>query len=300
MPSAADIFKDKIKHLTDSEAALVKAVIKYQADVYELIASEYLPQFDTENGVLLDTPKNANLIAQIDVYFDKLEKVVARDVLSPMVKNILDTVSLNAEYYIALGFKKTVVDTLFKDKFNLEAKLGITPTGRLNKNGYLYKLGQTQQVRQELKDYVIKSLTGDVPFLEFQLGFRNLVIGNKRVKGLNVDGSLKRYFDQYAIDAFSQTDAITNKQAANELQLDHFIYEGSIIKTTRPFCAKRAGKAFSVKETKNWKNDPDLVDKKTKDSYRPLVERGRYRCRHAIRYITKALYEELTGQKAKE
>ena len=49
---------------------------------------------------------------------------------------------------------------------------------------------------------------------------------------------------------------------------------------------KRAGKVFSTEETKTWKNDPDLVEPKTKDTYSPLIERGRYNCRHWIDYIS--------------
>lgn len=299
MPSAKDIFDNKLKRLASAEESLAAAVLKYQNSLYGLLASEYLPLFDVEDGVLANSPKNDRLIGQIDRYFDRLEKAMNRDILAPLFKGFLETAKLSAEYYNALGFKKAVVDKLLRDKIRLEAKLGVTPTGRLDKKGYLYRLGQTSQVRQELKEYVIKNLTGDTAFLDFQLGFRNLVVGNRRVKGLATQGALQRYFDQYAIDSFAQTDATVNKQFAHELQLKHFIYEGSLIKTSRAFCKKRAGEAFEVKETKTWKDDPDLIDKKTKDTYKPLIERGRYRCRHSIRYITEALYRELKGLPAK-
>lgn len=288
-----ELFEAKVAQLLKAEQDLDAAVVAHQQKLFELLVSEYLPLFDLEDGVIIDSPNNDALIAKLDAYFDKLEKAMYRDVLGGYATNLLQSAEASGEYYIALGFKRTVVTNLLRDKVRLEAKLGITPTGRLQKDGYLYRLGKTEQVRQQLKDYVIRNLTGDTSFLDFQLGFRNLVIGNKRVQGLATTGVLQRYFDQYAYDSFNQLDATANKQLAANLELKHFVYEGSVIKTTRPFCRKRAGKAYTVKETKKWKDDPDLVDKKTKDSYRVLVERGRYRCRHFIRYITEELYNEL-------
>ena len=288
--TADQIFAEKIAFLLNAEASLDKSVVDIQRRLFELIASEYLPLFEVVDGVVIDSLKNDALINNIDNYFDKLQKALHKDVLGVFASSLIQGSEMSAAYYVNLGFKKTVVNKLLKDKVRLEKRLGITSTGKLRKNGYLFRLGQATQVREQLKNYVLNSLTGDVSFLDFQLGFRNLVIGNRKQKGLATTGSLQRYFDQYAYDAFNDLDAVANKQLATNLGLEHFIYEGSIIDTTRPFCRKRAGKAYTVKETKKWKNDPDLIDKKTKDSYRPLVERGRYRCRHFIKYITRELY----------
>ena len=280
------IFKEKIAFLLSSERDTEKAVIAHQKKLFEILVSEYLPLFELEDGIIANTKANDLLISQIDKYFDRLEKALHRDVLGPFAKSLLESASISKEYYVALGFKKKIVNGLLRDKVRVESTLGITSSGKLRKNGYLFRLGKTEQVRQQLRDFVLNSITGDVSFLDFQLGFRNLVLGNKRVKGLNTDGSLQRYFDQFAYDSFNNVDALVNKQLATNLNLKHFIYEGSTIKTSRKFCIKRAGKAFRVSDTKKWKNDPDLIEKRTKESYKPLIERGRYRCRHFIKYIT--------------
>lgn len=300
MPKTAnEIFAEKVNHLVASEKRLDKAVIAHQRKLYELIVSEYLPRFKLADGVIIDSPANDALLREVDNLFSKLEKTMYRDVIGTFAADLLKSAEISAEYYVGgLGFKKGVVDSLLADKVRLENRIGMTPSGRLRRDGYLYKLGQTPQVRQDLLNYVTKSLTGDVSFLDFQLGMRNLVIGNRRQKGLAVDGRLKKYFDQYAYDTFNQMDAVANKQLATNLNLEHFIYEGSLIDTSRKFCEKRAGKAFSIAEAQKWKNDPDLIDKKTKDSYRPLIDRGRYRCRHFLKYITKELYDELKGREA--
>jgi hypothetical protein len=81
------------------------------------------------------------------------------------------------------------------------------------------------------------------------------------------------------------------------LGLKWFIYQGSNIKTTRPFCRKKAGKVFSVEEAAKWRNDPDLVGKSSAATYNPLLERGRYNCRHHIGYISERLAKRLAPEK---
>lgn len=300
MSDKADkIFDKKVKFLASAEKKFDDRVVKFQDELLDTILLEYLPLFDIENGSISNSAANIALLNSVDNYFDRLEKNLHRDVLGFFSSAILESTTLSAEYYVGLGFKRTVVSNILKNKISLESLLGITPSGKLKKDKYLYRLGKTEQARQQLKDYVLKNLTGDVSFMDFQLGFRNLVIGNKRVKPLATTGFLQRYFDQYAYDKFNEFDAFTNNQFAAGLGLKHFIYEGSLISTSRNFCAKRAGKAFRISETKSWKNDPDLIDKKTKNAYRPLIERGRYRCRHFIKYITEELYNEITNN-AKE
>ena len=284
------IFQDKIDFLLKAEKRLDKAVAAHQRKLFDILILEYLPLFEVEDGIVLSSAKNDALLSKIDSLFDKLLNTMYKDVIGPFAADLLKSAEISAQYYVGLGFEKKVITKLLRTKVRLEKKLGITPKGRLRKDGYLFKLGQTPQVRQELLNYVLTNLTGDVSFLDFQLGMRNLVIGNKRQKALATTGRLQRYFDQYAYDAFSQMDSVANSQLAANLNLDHFIYQGSLIDTSRPFCEKRAGRAFTVKETKKWKNDSNLIDKKNKAGYRPLIERGRYRCRHFIRYITKELY----------
>ena len=295
MKTPDEIFADKMSFLLKAENDMSKAVVEHQRKLFQLLSSEYLPQLDVKDGIVLSNTKNDLLIDKIGRFFDRLQKNLERDVLAPFVNNLIKSTNLTAEYFVAMGFKKKIINSVLRNKLNIESRLGVTPKGKVRKGSYLHRLGQTNAVRQELADFMVTHLTGDTAFLDLQLAFRNLVIGNKRVKGKATTGALQRYFDQYAYDKFNELDAVANVQIANELNLEHFIYEGSLIATSRRFCKDRAGKAFSRKEAAKWKDDPHLIDKKNKDTYNPLIDRGRYRCRHFIKYITEALFRHLRG-----
>lgn len=289
------IFNDKIALLLNAENLMDASVAKVQTILSAIFERDFMPKFDVVDGVITTSTKNLSLINQIDGLFDRVKNAISRDVLSDFTKVILRSASFNAEYFVALGFGKDRIKTILKDKINLEKLIGITPTGKAKKGGYIYRLAQTRSAREQVKNYVLKSLTGNTPFLDFQLGMKNLILGSPKGRKAKVvpKGVLQKYFDQYAYDAFNQYDEVSNKAFAEDLGLKHFIYEGSEILTSRAFCKKRIGKAFSVAETKQWKDDPTLIEQKTKSTYQPLIERGRYRCRHFIKYITKFLYDKL-------
>lgn len=282
-----DINAAKQAFILDSEVRFNTKIEGLQKSLLDMILNEYIVKFDTKNGVLMDTDKNVSLLAEIDKLFDKFNTNFQQSVLSGYAKDLLKITELNADYFSAgLGFATEKINDIVKNKINLDDKLGFTAKGNLKRDGYLYKLGETQPVRQELKQYVANSLTSEVSYSEYLNGFKQLVVGNENVKG-----SLVKYYDQYAYDSFNQHDASSGLYMAKDLGLEHFMYEGSIIKTSRQFCIDRAGKVFSIKDTKKWKDDPHLIDKKTKATYKPLIERGRYRCRHFLKWLSKELYD---------
>jgi hypothetical protein len=154
--------------------------------------------------------------------------------------------------------------------------------------GYLDSLAKTQSVKLTLKNYVINSIASGKGYQKFVTGLKKLVVGTK-----DTEGSLQKYYRQYAYDKFNQTHEVSNSFAAAEIGLDYFIYQGSVIDSTRAFCEKRAGKVYKISDTSTWAEDSDLVDKKTKATYNPLIERGRYNCRHFINYISRDLALQL-------
>ena len=144
------------------------------------------------------------------------------------------------------------------------------------------------EVRQQMKNYVVKSVANKKGFTEYLRGMKELVIGTT-----TRDGALERYYKQYAYDTFNQTDAAINKHYADSLNLTWFVYSGGTIATSRAFCIKRSQKVFNTKETEKWKCDSTLIGKpkgvRCDSRYNALIERGRWNCRHTLRYITEEM-----------
>ena len=106
-----------------------------------------------------------------------------------------------------------------------------------------------------------------------------------------VDGAIVNKYKSFVFDTYQQHDSATAKVFAENLNLQCFIYAGGLIDTSREFCEKRNGKVFTLDEAKEWIDDPTLPrtkeERKTGQvlNYDPVIDRGRWRCRHHINFI---------------
>lgn len=283
-----DIWKRKDDYITSRLDLLAKRVDGSQNTLLSSMVSDYFGEFKLDDkGNLKPTVGNMRLALKIDKLFDALDDETLRRINTQFGEDMLRLTPINGKYYSAMGTPADVVKSISEKVGFVEQGIGLKD-GKIVKGGYLDTLTKAPEVRQRLKDYVTSSVANKKGFQEYLKGMKEIVVGTK-IR----DGALERYYKQFGYDTFNQTDAAINKHYADSLDLTWFVYTGSIIDTSRAFCIKRAGKTFSTEETEKWKCDPTLIGKpkgkKCDDAYNPLIERGRWNCRHTIRYITEDL-----------
>lgn len=242
--------------------------------------------FETEGKNLKKSTRNIQALKKFEALFTKWEREMIGGELALFTTELLEVGGLTVGYYEATDTRAKAA-AIQRSLDLLRAVIGIDKDGVLIEGGYLANLGNTQVVREELRQYVVQSIVAKKSLSDFQKGFKVLV------EGPDTDGALQRYWRQYAYDTYNQAHEVVNSSMADELNLKYFIYQGSVIPTTRQFCRKKAGKVFSTAEAATWEKDPDLIDKKTAASYNPLLERGRYNCRHFLNYISEELAVQL-------
>lgn len=280
----ANRFESRIAELVDG---LDKRVRSMQRELNRMFLESVAEMFDIEGGRLKKTPKNIAALRKLEHLFDRFERDIIRDELALFAAELLEVGGLSVEYYEATA-PAAKAAAIRNSLELLRSVMGIAADGGLVADGYLDRLGRTAEVRESLRQYVVQSIVSRRSLKDFQTGFRELVEGNAET-----DGTLQRYWRQYAYDTYNQAHEVVNTSMADELELQHFIYQGSVIQNTRAFCRKKAGKVFTRAEAMQWRKDPDLIDKKTAATYNPFLERGRYNCRHWINWISKDVAETL-------
>lgn len=299
MPRTPDEIRRTLRHMAaiskriaegiDSDiAALDSELRRLQAELLAIINKDLISGLSIgEGGIVANGARNLSKVAKVDSIFEKFRRLFLRSLVSIFGQNLLKVAGKVADYFRASDFRQDSVERVARTNAAIEARIGIVD-GKLIVGGYLDTLANTDALKQELKTFMLRSIINGVSLADLTTGLASLVVGNA-----DADGFLVRYFRQYAYDTFNQVREIKNQEFAEGLSLKWFLYQGSLIETSRRFCEKRAGKVFSTEETKTWKNDPDLVEPKTKDTYNPLIERGRYNCRHWIDYISQETAEYL-------
>jgi len=277
-------FEARISELVE---ALDKRVQKMQEGTMRRLLEAIVEMFEMDGANLKKSAKNIQAVRKLERIFDGLERDIIRDELALFAAELLEVGGMTFEYYQATN--PAAKAAAVKNSLDLlRAVIGIDKEGVLLEGGYLDRLGKTTEVRETLRQYVVQSIVGKRSLSQFQNGLRSLVEGNAET-----DGAMQRYWRQYAYDTYNQAHEVVNSSMADELELQHFIYQGSVIPNTRAFCRKKAGKVFTRAEALKWKNDPDLIDKKTAATYNPFLERGRYNCRHWLNWISKDVAETL-------
>lgn len=277
-------FENRLAELVDSLDTRLQGL---QRELVKRFLEAVNEIFETEGNSLKKSTRNIQALSKFNRLFDKWEREMIGGELALFTTELLEVGGLTIGYYEATD-TRAKAQAIKKSLDLLRAVIGIDKDGVLIEGGYLSNLGNTQVVRDELRQYVVQSIVTKRSLSDFQKGFRQLVEGNP-----DTDGALQRYWRQFAYDTYNKAHEVVNSSMADELKLKYFIYQGSIIPTTRQFCRTKAGKVFSTAEAAKWKNDPDLIDKKTAASYNPLLERGRYNCRHFLSYISDELAAQL-------
>lgn len=272
---------------------LNKAILGAEASILRKILSDILPELKLKDGFLVGGVSNMAKANMIERIFDEVGRDEVNAILLEYSNALLGISGKNAAYYYTIGFDREKVDAIAGDLSLIRGVIGIDKDGQLLKDGFLYRLGRSEAVRDKIKQYVLTSIASQQSLKQFQSGLKEVVKGRG-----DVSGSLTSYWNNYAYDAYSRVREIDNLHFKNEIGLRHFIYQGGLIKTSREFCIKKNGKAFTEEEAKkNWPNDPDLIDQKHLSTYNPLIDRGRYNCRHFLMWISEDRYNEIKAAK---
>ncbi len=279
-------FDEKISKLL---IELERKLKRLQKALSDAILKKLLQNLFLDDKKMVRSIANMKEINNLESVFSAWSKDGYDALIIELGKDLLEIAKATSEYYAIIGFTPKQIKAADEGIKAISYSIGIDVKGKIVPDGYLARLKASDTVKAKIKDYALNSIVGGLPVTDFTRGLEKLVNGSE-----DKDGVLASHFRTYAYDSFNQTHEAANKTYSESLGMDeYFVYEGSVIATTRPFCAKKAGKVFTKKQAETWKNDSDLVNKDTKSSYVWWRDRGRYNCRHQIRYVPKAWAEAI-------
>lgn len=287
--------RDTEKEIVDKMAAIKRKISVSERSLVGRLLADFAPELDYKDGELRATTRNLARLQILEKVMAEFAVDEARALVERFAVDLLEVAGRNESYYLLAGFEAAKVKAIAEDTALIRARIGLDEKGMLLPGGYLDRLATAPEARQKILDYVVNSMASRKGPKAFVTGLKELVQG-----GAKGEGVIAQHWERYAFDSFSEVREIQNLHMANELELSYFVYTGGIIDSTRRFCEKRNRKVFHRDETKTWKDDPDLIDPATKDTYNPLVDRGRYNCRHFIMWISDERAKELRPDLSKK
>jgi hypothetical protein len=257
--------------LTKAQQLRMAAAIKRLEARILMLADD----LEREKGRLVSTRANFRqaqaLHAQLGnlmerYYIVPVAKMMDRDMgrITKRVQKYLGTVTGEAQKFVG-------VDRVY---INQLRKLNV---------GEVSALGEVSVERVARKMY--EHLLGGAEFNSLKREIANVFTGRKDVRGR----PMSTYSRQMAFDNVRNFQSQVTTYKAKEIGLDTFIYYGDIIKNSRSWCIRHAGKVFSRKQI-------DILSQQNWDGKSGpwFTNRGGYQCRHWWVPIRK---ESVAGEK---
>lgn len=143
----------------------------------------------------------------------------------------------------------------------------------------------TKEIRKSLVDYVLK---------EDYLGDAK---------------TLNQYAGQIADDSINQFSRQMIEAQSADLDLKHYFYKGTIIRTSRDFCDRNTGRYFTEEQVLEWGERARLAELAGRRAWSGVyrgtnegnikIKLGGYKCRHRLAPITEELYNLKTANGTK-
>jgi len=108
---------------------------------------------------------------------------------------------------------------------------------------------------------------------------------------------LQRYITQVTNDAVMTFNQEYLNTISEDLDVEYYIYSGTIIKDSRPFCVARTGRLFTKEQVKSWGKLGSWQGKIPGTNEKTIFTyRGGYNCRHIIWPQNKIQYENAVNE----
>jgi hypothetical protein len=221
--------KTILKTIDDAVNKLSDHVSAQQEPVFKKLLG-MVKNLETRGDNLLSNIKNLKLINNIKV---ELERLIIDDKYKSQLKSFAEAYheiqNLHNEYFAQFNaaYKPRSGLQVIK-KTALESTLnGLTETG--------IQAGVTEGLRRILLNNT--STGGSYSGMVDQL--RNYMLNTKES-----DGALLKYVKTYSTTAINQYSAEYNKAIADDLGLEWYMYDGSLLTTSRAFCIECVAKKY--------------------------------------------------------
>jgi hypothetical protein len=265
--------KERQSFIRKAQELFFRKIARAQNRLYSAFL-DVLENLDTDNGRIRYTVRNLGKVQQVNEVTEAFHRSQGQNLGLWLGGKMVQLFGLNRLYMRAVKkYEFQNVDSRVLRKTML--KLGYdNRKSRLIRGGYLESLTTNTDIARMVGEEVNRAIAKKMPLPEFRKQFKQVFTDPN---GL---GMLERHFYTNSFDLFQQQDRAIALDYADELNLDYFVYSGTIKDNTRDFCKERAGEIFTREDIEKWAG-MTWRGKQTQN-YDPFRDLGGFNCRHSL------------------
>jgi hypothetical protein len=234
-----------------------------------------------------------------DLSLDPKDRAKSLKELIKLKKDIANTIVTNAPYQLQVaevikGFEMlaelsneyiTVAISDFKPKKALYE--AILETNIATTKDALLGAGIRENFGTAIQEVLKDNIAGIGSRSELNKTLRKFIEGTDTEKAF-----LNRYIKQTTNDSVMTFNAEYIQTIAEDLDVEYYLYQGTLIQDSRPFCVARAGRYFTTDQVKAWPNLKGWQGRMAGTNSTTIFSyRGGYNCRHQLWPVAKEQYE---------
>lgn len=266
---------DKHDELTDEVKALQQALWNKT----EVI----IAKLKTDEGKITGNASNYSILGQFNAISRQIKDGPKKKLIKGIVSNLFTQENLIQEYFNEfLGLERNAVEKRIHQQ--LLNRIGYDGKGFVT-HGTLHDLWTDDTEIRAIKAQSVKAIAAGQSWSDFQTQMKDFVLGTDDKLGIT-----EAQFQTITRDLYAQNDRAITKHYSDEYELGHFIFQGGLMTSTRPFCRARNNRIFTRKEIQSWS---DLTFEGKPKVYDPFLDVGGHNCRHVLDPISDELAAEL-------
>lgn len=296
MPTRKEVSKIKADYIIKRESVIKSKISLQQEQLYSELIDVFLQAYKQDPARVKggDAPDANTLINNLEKRIEKFGLDASPDTLRDYVNSASTLGDLTMMYY----------STMFDDNAKLEEikqktvevinkKLGVNADGTIKTGGFIDKMIADKGIQKKIIAESRKAITNGYDLQTLKSKLKTIIVGSPEQNGV-----IQQHYNTYSKDLLNSVSNNYSNMFAKDLDLQHAIYSGGLIKTSHPICIQNNGKIFTRDQIEALKEDPRIV-KMYGDhiaDYDPFQLPGGYGCLHSWDWITQDLAQGQTRE----
>jgi hypothetical protein len=277
--------------MTERQLELIKKIQELQMAIERRMDNALPKVFEKLSNQVIDLAGNLSL--------DASDRAKSLKEMIKLKKDISDTIVNNSLYQAQVAEVVAGFDQLAKlsndyisiiiDDFKPKTELykAILETNIATTKDALLGAGIRNNFGTAIQEVLKDNIAGIGTRSELNKTLRKFIEGTDTEKAF-----LERYIKQTTNDSVMTFNAEYIQTIAEDLDVEYYLYQGTLIQDSRPFCVARAGRFFTKEEVQKWPNLKGWQGRMAGTNSTTIFSyRGGYNCRHQLWPVAKEQYE---------
>ena len=174
-----ELLTKKQEYINSRRTRMERYVIRMQGNLLDELFGGIVADLEIKDGKILETTNNYRILTEVDRLYNNFNKVLTSGIASEIIGTTKSLITFGEAYFsmvLADNMPAKYANIIESTKTLMNTRIGVKGE-KIVTGGFLEGLFKDNTVPTKIKNYISKSITGQIDKKEFILGLRDLIKG---------------------------------------------------------------------------------------------------------------------------